>query len=46
MDNITFIVTTDGTQLWYKNGEYHRDNGPSVIYNNGIQFWYKNGTPQ
>ena len=43
MDKITFKVLSDGTQSWYKNGEFHRDDGPAVIWNNGSQLWYKDG---
>jgi hypothetical protein len=35
---------TDGTLIWYKNGECHRDGDkPAWIYPNGELTWYKNG---
>ena len=46
MDEITFKVLRDGSQLWFKNGKHGRKDGPSEIYINGIQFWYKNGVLQ
>jgi hypothetical protein len=30
-------------QIWYKNHELHREDGPALIYVNGDKFWYKNG---
>ena len=33
-----------GDQLWYQNGELHRDNDlPAHIWADGSQFWWKNG---
>ena len=37
------VVTDDGSQSWYLNGEYHREDGPAVIGANGYQAWYLNG---
>ena len=35
---------TYGRSIWYKNGEYHRDNDlPAMILENGDQGWYKDG---
>ena len=29
--------------IWYKNGNYHRDNDlPAIIFDNGTQVWYQN----
>ena len=29
-----------GPELWYRNGKYHREDGPAVIYANGnIEYW-------
>lgn len=28
---------------WYKNGDYHRENGPAIIDNDGGKEWYMNG---
>ena len=37
------IISSTGTQSWYKDGKLHRENGPAVILTNGSQFWYKDG---
>jgi len=43
-NHIQEIIAFDGTQIWYKNGELHRDNDlPAIIFNNGKRYWYKNG---
>ena len=42
MDKIIIAVNHDGTQYWYKNDKFHRDDGPAIIYSDGSQFWYKN----
>jgi hypothetical protein len=37
-------VWEDGTKIWYKNGKYHRLDGPAVIRHvSGEEVWYKNG---
>lgn len=33
----------DGTKHWYKNGKFHRDDGPAVIAPEGTKKWYQNG---
>jgi hypothetical protein len=33
----------NGNKFWYKDGEFHREDGPAMIYVNGFQYWYKNG---
>jgi hypothetical protein len=39
------VCTTypDGTQVWYLNGNIHREDGPAVIHPNGTQVWLLNG---
>ena len=32
-----------GNKSWYKNGKYHREDGPACEYANGDKFWYKSG---
>jgi hypothetical protein len=32
-----------GTKFWYKEGLYHRLDGPAIEYPNGIKTWYKKG---
>ena len=36
-------IYPDGTQFWYLNGKYHREDSPAVIYPDGTQEWYLNG---
>ena len=33
----------DGDKGWYKNGDRHRDDGPSYIRKNGYKFWDLDG---
>ena len=43
-NDIQEVINTDGTQIWLKSGERHRDNDlPALIKTNGTQLWYKNG---
>jgi hypothetical protein len=43
-DNFTGIVEyPGGTKSWFKDGLYHREDGPACEYSNGIKCWYKNG---
>ena len=32
-----------GNKVWYKDGQYHREDGPAIIWANGTEWWYKNG---
>jgi len=44
-NDIQEMTDIHGTQVWYKNGEYHRDNDlPAVIYHDGRKEWFKNGS--
>lgn len=43
LDGTTYTIQSDGTIIWYLNGEFHRENGPAIIYNNGIKVWYQHG---
>ena len=36
------VVTDDGSQYWFLNGQYHREDGPAIIYADGAQYWYLN----
>ena len=41
----TFEINEYNDLVFYKNGNYHRDNDkPAVIWDNGNSFWYFNGT--
>jgi len=44
-NNITYDITKhpNGDKYWYKNGKYHRENGPAVILTDLHKAWYKNG---
>lgn len=36
------IIRANGDQMWYQNGDLHRDNNlPAIIYANGGQLWYQ-----
>jgi len=37
------IIHPDGAQAWYKNGKFHREDGPAIITPDGGQVWYNNG---
>ena len=34
-------INESGIKYWYKEGKFHREDGPAVIYANGIHIWYK-----
>ena len=40
---IEYKVYPNGTQFWYQNDKYHREDGPAVIWADGSQEWYLNG---
>lgn len=42
-DKPAVICSRDGTEIWYKNGLRHRDNGPAFVRRNETQEWIKNG---
>ena len=37
------IEWEDGTRIWFKNGNYHRENGPAFIRNDGYKEWFLDG---
>jgi hypothetical protein len=37
------FVNESGTKVWYKDGEFHRDDGPAVLYGDGDETWYSYG---
>ena len=39
--NISIEIRFDSIMI-YKNGKFHRDDGPAVIYSDGSKVWYKN----
>ena len=37
-------VDKEGNMTWYNDaGEWHREDGPSIIYTNGNAYWYIHG---
>ncbi len=36
-------IYSDGSQVWWKDGKIHREDGPAVIWPDGTQRWYKDG---
>ena len=42
-DKIKCVEHTNGSKYWYKNGKYHRTDGPAVEYTDGGKSWYLNG---
>ena len=40
-----FCIGECGSNYWYLNGKYHRENGPAAEYANGCKLWYLSGQP-
>ena len=32
-----------GTELWWLNGRFHREDGPAIIYPDGYEAWFLDG---
>ncbi len=42
-DNFTGIAESpSGTKVWYKNGNWHREDGPALVTTSGSKGWYIN----
>ena len=42
--NYTGIVEYEiGTKIWYKEGKYHRTDGPAIELADGTKYWFKEG---
>lgn len=42
--NFTGIVEwSNGMKCWYKEGKFHRDNGPAIEWDNGFREWWLEG---
>ncbi len=39
-ENFTGVVKFSTYDIWFLNGEYHRDDGPAVIYEEGLKSWW------
>ena len=37
------IIYPDGIEYWYKNGKWHKEDGPAIIHPDGIEYWFING---
>ena len=40
---IKMVISPDGTREWFRNGLWHRDDGPAVEWPNGTKVWFYNG---
>jgi hypothetical protein len=36
-------IYSDGDKFWYKDGKFHREDGPAVEYIDGTKYWFING---
>ena len=37
------LVDEDGAVAWYKNGQWHRTDGPALEHEDGNKWWFLNG---
>jgi hypothetical protein len=37
------VLLPDGTKFWFKNGEFHREDGPAIEFPDGFQYWCQDG---
>lgn len=43
-DGYSFCKTSkNGTKLWYKNCQLHREDGPAIEWHDGDKDWFING---
>jgi len=35
-------IDGEGNECWYRDGKYHREDGPAMIFKDGSKHWYKN----
>ena len=40
---IGIVEYPSGSKIWYKEGDYHREDGPAVEFLSGYKEWYING---
>ncbi len=43
MNKFEHIIDEDGVERYFKDGKYHREDGPAIKYPNGTGDWYLNG---
>ena len=36
------LINKDNIKAWYKDGKWHREDGPAMEYVNGSKYWYLN----
>ncbi len=41
--NFTGIVECENSKCWFKEGKFHREDGPAREFYDGINLWYKDG---
>jgi len=37
------IIDEDGDHIWYKDDQYHREDGPAMEWDDGDKMWFLNG---
>ena len=37
------VEYANGDKIWYKNGKYHREDGPAVEWPDGDKYWFIEG---
>ena len=35
------ITSPNGDKYWYREGKYHREDGPAIERSDGTKYWYK-----
>jgi len=41
LDNVLYAIEfSNGTKTWFKNGLFHREDGPAIEYANGNKEWW------
>ena len=43
MIKYTVEVYANGTKIWYRNDQLHREDGPAAEYASGTKYWCLNG---
>ena len=43
MVEYTVMVYADGTKVWFRHGEIHREDGPAAEYADGSGVWFRHG---
>ena len=40
---IGIVESDDGTKMWHRDGNLHREDGPAIEYPDGTKKWYRDG---